>query len=232
MYPFARIGTTRYKFPAPPTVGAHGYFSGGSTSHGGSISGLSIENRSAVLVCVQINLSSYPGTISVTDNASPSSNTYTLISGPNSTAAGNYNLYLCDNISGSPTSVTVTLSSPQFVMVEVVEIRGVNNSSPYDKLLFTNAGTTSPFSTGNITTTKVNELLVALGGTPTNKYAVSSPTGTPSTGWMTIDVDEDAVNLQTIFSYYNTVLSVGTYSFEITADHNYSTGIYLISFVG
>lgn len=140
-----------------------------------------ITNGNTVLVGIFIK-SSTVTVSSVTDSAG---NTYTAdtIRQVASHAGGSFRtiFYRASNVTGSPTSVTVTFSSAIDCCMFVAECSGVTNTSPLGQEFYATGSGTTP--SASATTTTDGEISIGfIGQNSTNTF-------TPGTGW-TLDIHD------------------------------------------
>ncbi|GGA79531.1 hypothetical protein GCM10011507_33450 [Edaphobacter acidisoli] len=130
--------------------------------------------------------------MSIGDNSSPTvtdsqSNTYTKVY---TSASFNLDIYVAKSIAGGANTVTITPGGGGFVEAATIhEVHGANATTPFDVanspgMTFRASGS---YSSGNITTTGTNDLLITVGygsGTIAEANGWTLIAGTPaSSGW-------------------------------------------------
>lgn len=131
-------------------------------------------------------------------------------------------------------TVTVTLNSSLLAageawFIAVDDITGAATSSPLDqKTIQTISGSTSPWTTGNITTTNANDLLwVAFGDNQGETAAITQANSAPTSGWtIQTGITAGGNGLRTS---YQVVSATGTYSgggTDATVNNGMSAGIF------
>ena len=176
-------------------------FTGNSTSSATPF--LSNNTAGNFLVAAAIGF----GTVTISSIADTLGNNWSLVSQQTLADGTIYYLYAVTNCKGGANTVTITLESSNQPMLLVAEYSGISLTSPLDQLAASTEGASGSYTSGSVTTTVANELLIGVlkctGGV--------AATIVPAAGW-TERQQERSATVPDIVLLDNIVSSIGTYA--------------------
>lgn len=174
-----------------------------------------------LIVAVRVyNNGGGPGTVTVTDTQG---NTWVQAAGSPMTfgGAGNHLIFYCTSCAAGANTVSVACSvagGSNFPSLTILEYSAMVTVSPEEDHN-SGTGTGTALSSGNVTTTAVQDLLVAISSNVT-----TSVTETPGAGW----TQRQVVSGEHVTS--DRFVTPGTYSFTATDSSSVTWGTFVVAF--